>query len=190
MFTQTIDKLSSPAERFDANPLLTGKNGGHSLNVHQFAQDGVTLLGRVQGGSDTKILIASDLMQNLAMMDASSARFKQGVDGFIEKSGLQAPPDDQAPEPAARDYEILSELDLDTAGIRSIIWAAGYTYDFGWLRFPILDEAGYPIQQRGLTAYPGLYFVGLHWLHTRKSALLLGVGDDAAYIASQIAGGQ
>jgi putative flavoprotein involved in K+ transport len=51
----------------------------------------------------------------------------------------------------------------------------------------ITDEDGYPKQQRGVTAYPGgLYFVGLSWLHKRKSPLLMGVSEDADFIASHI----
>jgi putative flavoprotein involved in K+ transport len=48
------------------------------------------------------------------------------------------------------------------------------------------DEDGYPIQQCGVTAYRGLYFVGLSWLYKRKSPLLMGVGEDADFIASHI----
>jgi putative flavoprotein involved in K+ transport len=53
---------------------------------------------------------------------------------------------------------------------------------------PIVDSDGYPIQQRGVTACPGLYFVGLPWLYKMKSGHLLGVGEDAEYIAATIAG--
>jgi putative flavoprotein involved in K+ transport len=57
------------------------------------------------------------------------------------------------------------------------------------VRLPIFDEDGYPIQKHGITDYSGLYFVGLPWLHIVKSDLLFGVGDDAAFIASDIAAG-
>jgi len=55
------------------------------------------------------------------------------------------------------------------------------------VKFPIFDEFGYPVQERGVTVRPGLYFVGLHWLHTIKSGLLAGVGDDAVHVAEHIA---
>jgi putative flavoprotein involved in K+ transport len=54
------------------------------------------------------------------------------------------------------------------------------------VRLPIFDADGYPIQQRGVTDYPGLYFVGLPWLHNAKSGLLFGVSDDGAHVASHI----
>jgi hypothetical protein len=58
------------------------------------------------------------------------------------------------------------------------------------IKLPVLDEDGYPIQTRGVTAYPGLFFVGLPWLHDAKSGLIYGVGADASHIADQIAARQ
>jgi putative flavoprotein involved in K+ transport len=86
------------------------------------------------------------------------------------------------------DAEVLTELDVQAAGVTSVIWATGYKFDFGLVRLPILDGDGYPIQKRGITDYPGLYWVGLPWLHTAKSGLLFGVGDDAAAIVADISG--
>jgi putative flavoprotein involved in K+ transport len=63
----------------------------------------------------------------------------------------------------------------------------GYTFDFGLVKLPVLDSDGFPIQRRGVTEYPGLYFVGLPWLYTQKSGLLLGVGEVSEFIASAIA---
>ena len=78
-------------------------------------------------------------------------------------------------------------MDLQSAGISTIIWASGYKLDFGWVQIPVFDQAGYPVHRRGITASPGLYFLGLHWLYKMKSALLFGIGEDAAFIASAIA---
>ena len=86
------------------------------------------------------------------------------------------------------DVEVITELDLHAAGITSVIWAIGYRFDFSWVHLPVFDGDGYPIQQRGVTAYPGLYFLGLPWLHTATSGLLYGVGEDAAHIAAHITG--
>ena len=82
--------------------------------------------------------------------------------------------------------EETTELDLKGAGVNTILWAIGYDFDYSLIKLPITDEDGYPIQQRGVMAYPGLYFVGLSWLHKRKSPLLMCVGEDADYIASHI----
>jgi putative flavoprotein involved in K+ transport len=67
-----------------------------------------------------------------------------------------------------------------------VIWATGYSFDFSMVRLLVFDADGYPIQHRGVTSYPGLYFVGLPWLHNAKSGLLFGVPEDAAHVASHI----
>jgi putative flavoprotein involved in K+ transport len=70
---------------------------------------------------------------------------------------------------------------------RAVVWATGYGVDHGIVRVPVLDEAGRLVHRRGVTASPGLYALGLPWLHTRGSALLGWVGDDAAFLAERIA---
>lgn len=71
--------------------------------------------------------------------------------------------------------------------IANVIWATGYTPGFSWIDLPVFDETGEPIHEFGLvTRSPGLYFVGLHFLYSMTSATLLGVGRDAARIASFI----
>jgi putative flavoprotein involved in K+ transport len=50
----------------------------------------------------------------------------------------------------------------------------------------VFDDQGRPVHQRGVTASPGLYFLGLPWLYTRGSALLGWVKDDAAHLAEHI----
>jgi putative flavoprotein involved in K+ transport len=67
-----------------------------------------------------------------------------------------------------------------------VLWANGFRPDYGWISLPVFDRAGWPVQVRGVTEVPGLYFVGVHWLHKRKSALLLGVGEDAEHVVSTI----
>src|SRR5262249_51205464 len=84
---------------------------------------------------------------------------------------------------------ILSELDLKAADITNVIWATGYSFDFSTIKLPVVDGDGFPIQTRGVSAYPGLFFVGLPWLHTAKSGLIYGVGEDASFIADRIAEG-
>jgi putative flavoprotein involved in K+ transport len=70
--------------------------------------------------------------------------------------------------------------------IGTIIWASGYGYSFDWVKLPIVHANGTPVQQRGVTACPGVYFLGLHWMHTFRSAVLAFVGRDAAYLADHI----
>ena len=59
--------------------------------------------------------------------------------------------------------------------------------DHSLVRLPVFDADGRVEHRRGVTAVPGLYFLGMPWLHTRGSALLGWVKDDAQYIAGRIA---
>jgi len=80
------------------------------------------------------------------------------VDLYIEKAGATAPPAD--PRVVLSDAlsapELLS-LDLRRAGISTIIWAAGYRFDFGLVKFPVFEESGFPITRNCETSVPGLY---------------------------------
>ena len=183
---RTTAQLDSPAARFDANPQLTGRDGGRSLNLHQFARDGVVLLGRLQGAREEQAWLAPDLQQNLAKADQKEADIVKMVDGYIARSGLEAPAETL---PVLRDgYEAkeITELDLRAAGITTIIWAMGYSFDFSLVRLPVCDGYGFPLSQRGVTDHPGLYFVGLPWLYKFKSGHLFGMAEDAEYIAEAI----
>ena len=115
------------------------------------------------------------------------AEFTTAVDAHVAKTGMIVP---EEKLPVLRDgfaAPILSELDLEAAGITNVIWATSYSFDFSLVKLPVLDGDGYPVQKRGVTAYPGLYFLGLPWLHNAKSGLIYGVGEDAAYVAKSIA---
>jgi putative flavoprotein involved in K+ transport len=69
----------------------------------------------------------------------------------------------------------------------AVIWATGFRLDHSFVHAPVFDNAGRLVHQRGVTASPGLYFLGLPWQHTRGSALVGWVKDDAQFIAQRIA---
>ena len=77
--------------------------------------------------------------------------------------------------------------DGGTLDVRVVIWATGFRVDHSWIDVPVFDAHGRAVQERGVTSSPGLYFVGQLWQHTRGSALLGWVKDDAAYVADQVA---
>jgi putative flavoprotein involved in K+ transport len=74
---------------------------------------------------------------------------------------------------------------LEDVGV--VVWATGYRSDYGWIHLPGVVREGQVVHRRGVTEVPGLYFLGLSWQHTRGSALLGFVNDDAAYLADRIA---
>jgi putative flavoprotein involved in K+ transport len=71
--------------------------------------------------------------------------------------------------------------------VDSVIWATGFKPAHSWVEVPVFDDDGRVKQHRGVTTSDGLYFLGLAWQHTRGSALLGWIKEDAAYIAEQIA---
>jgi putative flavoprotein involved in K+ transport len=70
--------------------------------------------------------------------------------------------------------------------VGTVIWATGFGVDHSWIDAPVFDANGRLVHRRGVTESPGLYFLGLTWQHTRGSALLGWVKDDAQFIANQI----
>jgi putative flavoprotein involved in K+ transport len=72
-----------------------------------------------------------------------------------------------------------------------VLFAGGFRPHYrSWLPWPeAFDDLGFPIQIDGAsTVVDGLYFVGVPFMRTRKSPLLLGVAEDAAVVAASIAG--
>ena len=185
-YKRLVSELSSPKDKFAGSAHGTGKNGGHTINLHQFAKEGVILLGQVKDIDNETLIIKMNLKENLAKADQFEQDFIDEVDQYIESHKLDFP-DEQLPK-FTEGYQAkeINKLDLKQAGIRTVIWATGYKFDFSWIQLPIFDDDGYPIQARGVTDYPGLYFIGLPFLHNGISGVIAGVGDDAAHIASVI----
>jgi putative flavoprotein involved in K+ transport len=172
--------------KFNGIPHLSGTKGGHTLNLHQFAGDGVTLLGHLRGAANDKLLLAPDLHQNLAKADQFELEAVKMMDGYIQTNGLDAPAEELPQLREGYKQPIIEELDLKAAGINTIIWARGYTFDYSLVKLPVRDGDGFPIQTKGVTNYAGLYFVGIPWMPSERSGSLLGVGDTAQHIASNI----
>ena len=185
-----LDETLAENRPADRSPLvISGAEGGHTIDFRRFAADGMVLLGRALAAKDGRMSFAADLADNLAHGDKSYAGFLAAVDAHVRRAGLDLPEEpithETMTDPAEMADPVLS-LDLAASGITSIVWATGYGYDLGWVELPVLDRAGRPVHHRGVTEVPGIYFLGLQWLHKSKSAFLSGVGDDAAFLAETI----
>jgi putative flavoprotein involved in K+ transport len=191
MLDQTLDTLPSLEAKNWPLPLLTGVNGGHDLDLRRMAAGGVTLLGHLQSVAGNTLIIAPDLKETLARADVWFTDFKKLVDDYVTKTVMDVPEERHFDEGIAEPDEVFEpvlELDLKAAGITSIVWATGFRNDFGWVKLPIFDDTGEPVHRRGVTSFPGIYFLGLRWLYKRKSYFLVmaGPAEDAAYIAEHI----
>lgn len=168
---------------------VSGAYGGHTIDFRALAQDGMTLLGRTETYADGTLTIAPDLTQNLNRGDANLLKLFDDADAYITRNGLDLP---EEPEARARvaDAECvtapLASLNLAEAGITSVIWATGFSADYSWLNCTAVDEAGRPAHSRGVSAEPGVYFIGLPWQTRRGSSFIWGVWYDAGYVADHI----
>jgi putative flavoprotein involved in K+ transport len=187
LYDRTVNDLKSPRDKFASKPHISGTMGGHTINLHQFASDGVHLLGRVTDLKDNTILLERDLYKNLTAADHLERDLVARIDSFVQRRGLELPEEVLPRLTAGFDQPDRDSLDLKEAGITSVIWATGHSFDFSMIRLPIFDADGYPIQERGVTRYPGLYFVGLPWLHNARSGLFFGLKEESEYIVAQIA---
>ena len=78
-------------------------------------------------------------------------------------------------------------IDLDRAGIKTVIWATGFRPDYSWLDLPVLDRKGYIRHDGGVVDdAPGMYLMGMQFLRRRKSTLIDGVGDDARDLSAHL----
>lgn len=192
IFDMTVDDLEDPAMQFAAQPQVSGVGRfGHTVSLQQLAGDGVMVRGRLTDVADGVLYTDDQLAAYARFADDKSATFKQGVDEYIARAGIDAtdPEDDPADQPAPPGaWEgVPTRIDLAASGVGAIVWCTGFTADFSWIRLPVLDAAGRPVHDRGVATVPGIYFLGFPWLHTRKSGIILGIEEDARHIASVIA---
>ena len=168
---------------------VSGAQGGHTVNFRRFAAQGMTLVGRTESFDQGVMHFASDLVNNLAQGDTSILSFLDEADAYVTHNGLDLPPEPEArkiePDPRCVTDPIL-ELNLAEIGITSIVWATGFTVDFSWLKVDAFDETGKPKHQRGISAEPGVYFLGLPWQSGRASSFIWGVWHDARFLADHI----
>ena len=191
LLDRTPDMLPRAADRFAGDPHLTGRDGGGIISLHQFRAYGVHLVGRFTGASETEFEFGDNLAQDMRDADDFAANFMARVDAYIDRANVDAPPPTEAElagGPAEDDWTIdtVRSIDIAKSGIRSVIWATGFSYDFSWIDFRITDEMGYPVTDHGATAVEGLYFCGLNWMNKRKSGILYGVDEDASILTPSI----
>jgi putative flavoprotein involved in K+ transport len=182
-----LSSLASPAARLAANVQATGHDGGHDLHYRTLRTMGVTLLGHFLGAEGRHARFAPDLGASVAWGDERNAKFMDRIRTLAAERGLPPP---EIPEPEPFSGEAPERLNLSDFG--AVVFAGGFRPDYeSWVHFSgAFDELGFPIHAEGAsTVAPGLYFVGVHFLRKRKSSLLIGVGEDAAIVARQIATG-
>ncbi len=131
-------------------------------------------------GLTSRITVDSRLGRRLAGRDQIIG---DGPKKLAKQHGVQLRP------PAISSNARTVHFEDGTSGeFAAVVWATGFKVDHSWIDIPdAKDEQGHLIQARGVTPSTGLYTLGLSWQHTRASALLGWVGDDAAFLGERIA---
>ncbi|WP_330249262.1 MSMEG_0569 family flavin-dependent oxidoreductase [Nocardia sp. NBC_00565] len=173
-------------KRENTNHYVTGRDGGRDIDLRQFALEGMLLYGRLLDFDGAALRFAPTLEKSLDSADAVAESIKDSIDAYIAREGIDAP---QEPRyvPVWRPEREVTTLDLADTGITSVVWSVGFRTDYRWLRVGVFDGAGHPCHNRGVTTAPGLFFLGLPWLHTWGSGRFAAVARDAEFLADEIA---
>lgn len=173
------------AVRAKANHYVTGRDGGRDIDLRMRAKEGMQLHGRVADCVDGVMHFADDLVKNLDNADQSSENIKNMIDGFIAEKGISAPQEARY-VPVWQPEGGESSIDLMAENVTGIVWSVGFESSFDWIDLPIFNGKGYPNHYRGVSREPGVYFLGLPWLHTWGSGRFSGVARDSAFLLEKI----
>jgi putative flavoprotein involved in K+ transport len=190
-FRQTLADLPDPVMRWWPQPNISGIGpAGHTLSLQSVGRGGATLTGRLLAFDGDVARFAPDLGASIRVGDISSVRWRERVDAHIAATGIAAPrpePDDaDQPVEAPETVPGPSHIDLVGERIGCVIWATGFGPDLGWLGMDLVTERGLPVQTDGEAA-PGLWFLGIPWMRTRSSGIVLGADADGAAVAERAA---
>ena len=181
---QSIDQVPDARSARRA-PSLQLSGRGYPVGLDALAAGGVRLAGRLVAADGRRLGFADDLPATISGAQARMERLLHTIDGYLAHRGGEAavPADPPAPFTAPAGPV---ELDLRRAGISTVIWATGYQPAYPWLRVPVLDRHGQIAHSRGVTSVPGLYVLGLKFLHRRNSTFVDGVASDARFVAAHV----
>lgn len=193
-------EYKNPSQLPDGPVLVVGAgNSGAQIALELSRTRPVTLAGRSVGGIPRRVLGRDvfDWLWLTVMRPGSDTRLgrrmrnrilsaSDALIGMTERDLARAGVERVGRVETVRDgMPILA--DGRSVDASSIIWCTGYRPDFSWIDLPVFDSNSYPQHMRGLTQVPGLYFLGLRFLHRLNSSLIGGVGADAEYVANAVA---
>ncbi len=185
-YSMTIDKHPDPVAAVSkTNHYMTGRDGGHEIDLRKFALEGVQLYGSVSNMEGDKVSFLPDLTENLDDADASYLGIRNMIDKHIAENGIVAPTEPPFEKAWVPPVEI-TQIDARESNITSVIWAIGFRPDYSWIDVDVFDERGKPKYTRGVCDIPGIYFIGLGWLNTWGSGRFLGVDEDSKHLVEQL----
>ena len=181
----TDDVFDAATSRKQPSLQLVGWPDHSSLDLPLLQARGVRLAGRLSKVDGTRVSFADDLVAHTAAADVRLARLLGRVDEFIELKAMASTPAEPF-EPFVWPNPAPDWLDLRAEQIRTVVWATGFRRVYPWLHLPVIGADGEIRHERGVTAVPGLYVLGMHFQRRRNSSFIDGVGHDAVELAEHI----
>jgi putative flavoprotein involved in K+ transport len=166
---------------------LVGSADRATVDLNALTRIGVQTAGRLAGVRDGRAQFSGSLPNMCALADLKLGRLLDAFDAWAASSGFTGcGPVERF---AATELPASPPLTLDLAGgrIRGIVWATGFRPDISWLDIPVLDRKGRIVHDGGVTAWPGLYLIGMPFLRRRRSTLIDGAAADARDLTRHLA---
>ncbi|MFL5281225.1 MAG: NAD(P)-binding domain-containing protein [Rhodopila sp.] len=163
---------------------LVGRPNGGTIDLSTLQADGVRLAGRLIGIAGTRVTLRDDLPATVEEAQVALERLLDRLDAFADARGAPA-----AKPEARRPIAVQpgpTSIELEASGIRTVLWANGFSRNYAWLKLPVLDAAGEIVHDGGVTPEPGLYALGLRFQRRRRSNFIDGVGLDAEDLAAAV----
>ncbi|MCW3464524.1 FAD-dependent oxidoreductase [Chitinophaga nivalis] len=163
---------------------------GHTISLQWLHGKGVAIMGKFTGADATQLYFDQQAAAHVHYADERSALMKQMADHYIASQALPdatiLPDEADLPDPGAACVDGRTALHIGDENITAVIRTTGFDTDFSWLQLPILNAQGQLIHTNGITPLPGIYALGFPWLRKRKSGIIYGIAEDAAFIAGEI----
>jgi putative flavoprotein involved in K+ transport len=169
------------------SPQLVGTPERSTVDANSLSVAGVEIVGRLSAIRDGRCLFSGGLRNLFALADLKMNRLLDSFDEWARGSGVdeEVAPIERFEPTHAPDRPRLA-LDLGSGEIQSIVWATGYSPDYGWLGAPVLDRKGRLRHDGGVVDAPRMYVIGLPMLRRRKSTFIHGAEDDAQYLVDHL----
>jgi putative flavoprotein involved in K+ transport len=187
VLAETADQVPDiQSSRRQPSLQLIGSEQNGSLDLQVVQEHGVRIVGRMTGASGHQAYFSDDLADAIGHAERKMHGMLDRIDVHISRLRLRSTFPAE-PRPRAVAVPVAPRaVNLRANGVETVIWATGYRREYPWLQIPVLDAKGEIIHRGGVTARPGLYVLGLHFMRRRNSAFLDGVGADAADLANHI----